>query len=210
MLSKPSKIFPGTIPPWENPVVTPTGNLNFVQPVLYMPPVQATLPAYKATELYKMPLDQFADLARRVESEARRRSCAYFYPPTVEVEYERKAMELREAAAKAKKNDHVTAFQSFLMGVAHAQACRAALRWSAGHVPYGTAAMDGHPWNAYDGAKLSHMVNNGESFYTTEPNKGKEWMGTRCWSNPLLWTTVGDLKHWLSTRTTLRRPEYLH
>jgi hypothetical protein len=127
-----------------------------------------------------MPATFFADLAGRVKAEMERRTGLA-------------AGSAREAAerAKAQKNDHITAFQNFLLGVAHAMACRAALRWSAGHHPYGKSPMDGTPWNAYDGVQLERMV---------KKEIGQKYPTLTVHSNPLTWTTKGDLTHWLSER----------
>lgn len=139
----------------------------------YRPTIPAPLPAYKATELDKMPDSFFVDLATRVKTEMERRS-----GPSL-------------AALKAKKNEQITKFQNFLLGVAHAMACRAALRWSAGHPPYGKSPMGGEPWNAYDGVQLERMV---------KKELGQKYATLTVHSNPLTWTTTGDIRRWLSER----------
>lgn len=146
----------------------------YVQPI-YHDVTAKELPAYRATELNKMPDGFFVDLHRRVLWEARRR-------------------EETTKVTKAEKNSRITKLQNFLLGVAHAMACRAALRWSAGHQPFGKVPMHGLPWNAYDGTKLCHMINEGGTLYNGvySPN------GMKCYSNPMTWKTKGDLEHWLA------------
>lgn len=187
-------------------IVQKDGTRKFVQPVQYYPfppwPERTTaqLPSYKADELDKMPEGFFKDLAKRVAAEATRRDFG-----TLE-------------AQNKKKTEAITGFQNFLLGCAHAMACRAALRWSAGHEPYGKAPMSGKPWNALDGAKMSLMMFNGTSFkgptgdVKADPKTMTKWGGTRLWSNPLLWNTKGDITYWLKSRPsyTGHTVEYLH
>lgn len=158
------------------PQFTPQGTYNW--PSYNAAPA---LPAYKSNELYKMPENFLDDLNKKVEEEIRRRRTA-----TVE--------------SRTKKNDYVTAFQNFLFGCAHAMACRAALRWSAGHRPFGTTPADGKCWNALDGAVLSNLAASGCPPVTKDPKVASTegWASKRIRTNPLLWKTTGDLKAWLT------------
>lgn len=149
-------------------------------------PTPKLLPAYKANELDRMPEGFFNDLARRVAREQFRRVAVIS-----DAEIKQRLLE-----ARVKKNAHITAFQNFLLGVAHAMACRAALRWSAGHDPIGKTTMHGLPWNAYDGTRLAAMVK-GEGPLSHSVRRAG---APHCYSNPLTWTTAGDIKHWLSER----------
>lgn len=88
------------------------------------------IPAYHAKELDKMPLDQFQDLARRVEAEVARR-----VKPIVQ--------------------DFHDAFNNFMLGVTQAMACRFVLRWLNGHNPVGTRAASGEMWHALDGSEVA-------------------------------------------------------
>ena len=87
---------------------------------------------------------------------------------------------------------HYGAFSNFLLGVAHAMACRYALRWLRGHNPVGKAATSGEMWTAFDGSELERRVAGdvGPIVRTKYSH--------RLLSNPLTWTTRGDLEKWLS------------
>lgn len=190
---------------------------NFVQPV---PP--PTLPAYKATELDKMPFGHFNDLYERVVKERSRRASGKSALPTYSpYGLSPVYLESLKKARDERTNASITGFQNFLLGCAHAMACRAALRWTAGHAPYGKKPMSGLPWNAYDGYKVEHAVQEDVRFYTTTPAREdvRAWGGTRLYSNPMSWTTAGDINHWLKERLYRYKanptskdtsPEYLH
>lgn len=192
---------------------------NFVLPV---PVATKELPAYKATELDKMPFGHFNDLYERVVKErSRRASGKPFYPTYPAWTPSPAYLEGLKKAKDAKTHANITRFQNFLLGCAHAMACRAALRWTAGHAPYGKQPMSGLPWNAYDGYKVSKAVSEDNRFYTTTPEaeKLKKWGGTRLYSNPMSWTTQGDITHWLKESRYRYKanptsqdtsPEYLH
>jgi hypothetical protein len=103
--------------------------------------------AYHATQLDRMPDLQFFDLAKRVQVEAQRR-------------------------VKPIQAAYYTAFDNFLTGAAHAMACRAALRWSKGMIPYytpnsgslaGKTPTSGEMWKANEGADCAHRVSMGIS-----------------------------------------------
>lgn len=113
--------------------------------------------AYRSNELHTMPDEFFLDLSKRVAMEQVRRTQNYQRLPAV--------LEHKEKLRKAKTNEQITAFQNFLLGCAHAMACRAALRWGNGHRPYspdglgsGKSAMSGEVWNVFDVAKLGDKM----------------------------------------------------
>lgn len=191
---------------------------KFVQSYpVFVPPQE--LPAYKATELDKMPFGHFNDLYNRVLKERTRRASGKPLPlgKPLSLDY----LEGLKKARDERTNVNINRFQNFLLGCAHAMACRAALRFTAGHAPYGTKPMSGLPWTAYDGYKVSKAAEERIRFYTTTPEaeKLKAWGGTTLWSNPMSWTTKGDITHWLKERLHRYKanptsrdtsPEYLH
>lgn len=163
----------------------------------YVPPAPVkTLPAYKATELDAMPDMFFSDLKFRVAMEGARRQA--------------KLDEALLNERNAEKNAQIDGLQNVLCCCAHAMACRAALRWSAGHGPYGTTAGDGKPWNAYDGSKLARLVETGSAPKAVDAKVADKYGRWRLHSNPMMWTTKGDLKHWLAPCALGGPAEYLH
>lgn len=79
---------------------------------------------------------------------------------------------------------------NFLLGVAHAMACRYALRWAAGHDPVGKACVGGAPWTPVDGAWLTKCVEQ-----QLGPKRRCEVSaGTRLTVNPLHWASSADIR----------------
>lgn len=148
---------------------------------------------YKATELDKMPEADFQDFVRRVALEQARRSKPKFGP------------------------EDYQGLDNFLCGVAHAMSCRFALRWLRGHTPFGSGVgtsggtpASGEMWHALDGSNLSRRVaaGLGPSVRTkVDPrqglNKNYSTIGPERTlnTNPLEWTTKGDLVRHLVTNT---------
>lgn len=139
----------------------------------------APLPAYKATELNKMPDALFQDLAERVEREKLARTA-------------------RAALAKETLTAHINAFCNFLSGCAHAMACRAALRWAQGHKPFthdgtgsGKTPTSGEMWTIYDVAKLGQSLLDTHGSIVTEESKH---YSVNC--NPMVWNSSS--LYWLS------------
>lgn len=113
-------------------------------------PSQQTVTAYKSTELDLMPENQFLDLIDRVTAETARRKRRHFDNPACRVK-----------------------FSNFMLGVTHAMACRAALRWGLGHRPYspdgkgsGGTPSSGECWNIFDVAKLDNKILTTSGFST--------------------------------------------
>lgn len=153
----------------------------------YNPYTHPTPLAYKFTELDKMPANVLMDLAAKVKLEMERRTNT-------------------DKADKQKLHDKLS---NFLLGVAHACACRSALRWTAGHNPHGKDANDGRPWNALDGTKVEYCVSEGLPPPQVDPDRDPVWDHSRLYSNPMLWTTVGDITHWVKPTFSGRKTSYL-
>lgn len=176
----------GPTPPRPRQPITTPVDVKYVplkweavcKPWYTAPALPKPLPAYKANELDTMPLGFFNDLVARVATEKKRREAA-------------------ELEAKNKKNASISKLQNFLLCCAHAMACRAALRWSAAHEPIGKGLQHGLPWNAFDGTRLAMMVAGTGPLSHSLRKAG----APHCYSNPMTWTTVGDLQHWLSERS---------
>lgn len=154
------------------PIVTP-----YYNPFTHTTPV-----AYKSTELDKMPPVVLQDLALKVQAELDRRSTQH---------------KVTKAQLDASKNADIDALQNFLRGVAHACACRSALRFAAGHNPHGTNPEDGTCWNPLDGQRVIQQVIQERGPDKIDTNRDLRWQGVRLRSNPMSWTTTGDQDHWL-------------
>lgn len=87
---------------------------------------------------------------------------------------------------------------NFFMGVAHAMACRAVLRWSKGHAPFGRKAVGGSDWNAHEGARVQYMFQNdlcpkAAGSRGNDPNHRFSQLAV----NPLVFTTHAERMHLL-------------
>lgn len=154
--------------------------------VPYYNPYTAPVPtAYKSTELDKMPPNVLLDLAAKVKVEMERRN--------KDNEYRTRMV----AFEKDKKIALHNKLSNFLLGVAHACACRSALRFAAGHNPHGKTPMSGECWNAIDGVKVERCVSHGSAPDFVNPKRDPTWSNRRLRSNPLRWETPGDIRHWL-------------
>lgn len=143
----------------------------------------SSLPAYKSTELDKMSTREFADLVDKTTKEmARRAKLSNLFEPPKPVLYAARTLELRKGLS------------NFLAGVAHAAACRAALRLTAGWHPFGVTPQSGEKWNPLDGFNLAQMAG---TKITTDHGKGKSYT---LYSNPLAWRG-SDIARWLTPVT---------
>lgn len=83
---------------------------------------------------------------------------------------------------------------NFLLGVAHAMACRMALRWLNGHRPVGTTPNGGGCWTAEEGAELQYRV-----AQELPPRvRDQENQSTYLTTNPLRWKTEAEIRSGLS------------
>jgi hypothetical protein len=158
-----------------------SGLINYVPTTDHWFRPQGNMPAYKSTDLDKMPEEHFSDLAKKVAAEVARR-------------------QTQVQLTKLQKQMGYVGLSNFMLGVAHAMACRAALRFAAGHEPYGPGLTQGAPWNVVDGAKVGQYVNKwwrDVSVNGASPNRNSKWARSVLNSNPLLWTTAGDIKYHL-------------
>lgn len=137
---------------------------------------------YKANELDKMPEDHFEDLKRRVTAELARR-------------------EEERTKTKEKRQGLHNGLSNFLLGVAHAMACRAALRWVKGLRPYspdgkgsGHTPTSGEMWNIYDVAELGQELLTGNPNNRVTNKDGNTYLVN---SNPVAWKNIDALKVWL-------------
>lgn len=138
------------------------------------------LPSYKSTELDKMSAREFSDLLDKTSKEMARRVklSSLLEPPKPTLSAVR-TLELRKGLS------------NFLTGVAHAAACRAALRLTAGWHPFGVTPQSGEKWNPLDGFNLAQMAG---TKITTDHGKGKSYT---LYSNPLAWRGL-DIARWLT------------
>lgn len=138
------------------------------------------LPSYKSTELDKMSAREFSDLLDKTSKEmARRVRLSALLEPPKPVLSAARTLELRKRLS------------NFLTGVAHAAACRAALRLTAGWHPFGVTPQSGEKWNPLDGFNLAQKAG---TKITTNHGKGKTYI---LHSNPLAWAEL-DVARWLS------------
>lgn len=167
---------------------------EYVKPVEYRP-YKPMVKSYRADQLDQMSDFDFTDLRRRVELEHLRK---------VELVQKREAEETRARVERLREG-----FSNFLFCVAHAAACRAALRCSAGHNPFGTTPMSGECWNGQDIANLYRQVDSEQGPKKINPKRHAVYTGIRVRENPLKWQTVGDIRHGFMA-TWRGNPNYMH
>lgn len=69
---------------------------------------------------------------------------------------------VRKIKAKARLAECAESLSHLFSNIAHAMACRTALRWASGNKPYtGKGPTKGTPWNPADGAKVQMLHESG-------------------------------------------------
>jgi hypothetical protein len=136
------------------------------------------LPKYRSTQLNLVPDNHFFDLVQQVREEMERRVAC------------KQATEVKH---RQRLHDGLS---NFLLGCAHAMACRAALRVAAGHAPFGVTPQHGAVWNPWDGEQVNRYIAGYQP--RLRGYRIPKWDRATLHSNPVSWTTVGDITHWLS------------